>query len=199
MERSRIEQKKNKMHFLLEPKVFFSLNAGTPFYSCCSQGNWWLISFARESILGFKFPNQPPLQKAGVHLKDYMQVCVACVSFKINLASKSSSEWLGRIRDSWLWKEQTSKHGMNFLVLFPLLLSSWICSGFTAGCLKMWLPANLRQLLWSMVSFISDKKHWCFCLNCVYFQLYYFSCDLLFCITQICNPLTTNFWVGWSS
>lgn len=124
---------------------------------------------------------------------------VACVSSKINSPSKNSSEWLGRIGDSWSWKKQTSKHGMNFQVLFPLLLSSWICSGFTAGCLKMWLPANLRQLLWSMVSFISDKKQWCFWLNCVYFQLCYYSRNLLSSITQICNPLTTNFGAGWSS
>lgn len=36
-------------------------------------------SMCTRNILGFIFPSKPSLQKAGVHLIDYMQVCVLCL------------------------------------------------------------------------------------------------------------------------
>lgn len=56
--------------------------------------------------------------------------------------------------------------------------SSWVSSGFTAGCLKKWFLVNLSLYDW-WFPLIVKRGHWCFCLICVYFLLYYCNNDLL--------------------
>lgn len=47
--------------------------------------------------------------------------------------------------------------------------SSWVSSGFTAGCLKKWFLVNLRQSLWLMIPLNCKKRTLVFLLNlCVF-------------------------------
>lgn len=123
--------------------------------------------------------------------------CVACISFKINSTSKAQLKIVGG---------KSGTHGCERSRLQSMV---WIFKFYFHSCFPAGSALDLLQDVWKCGSLlISDscydqwflsfpiKKHWCFSLNCVYFRPYY-SCNLLSGITQICNPLTTDFgWVG---